>query len=147
MVKYITTFNLSNSVANSKMGEANQYLQEDNMTKYLIADLKYYKHDKSEIDKIIDIEWRLDSPNRGRIVLMSSFDLSEDTLAKVSEWVKGQNSDGLGEGFEQQDWGEIEPMYGCPIGDEEEDEYIDDYSYQEMYSFDWYTNNYIFAKE
>ena len=141
MSKYVTYFSLLNSVSPYKLKDANQYLQEDNMTKYLIADMKACDIIQSEIDQVIDIEWRLDSESRGRIVLTTKEDLHEQTLLFISEWVLGQNADGLGEGFEQQNWGESRNPW-----DYTEDE-EDDYTYQDMYSFDWRTNQYLFEKE
>ena len=57
--------------------------------------------------------------------------LNQDELDFVSSWITGQNSDGLGEGFEQQEFAWM------PYDDD--DDYYDD---GEMASFDWQTNNY-----
>jgi hypothetical protein len=52
--------------------------------------------------------------------------LTDEESKQISEWISGQNSDGLGEGFEQQSFAEIE-------GDDENDDWA-------MASFDWQTN-------
>ena len=76
---------------------ANQYLTEDDMTQYLPENLK---------EKINKVEWQLDDESSGEIIVMANKELSEEEEIQLKEWIDGQNSDGLGEGFEQQEFAE-----------------------------------------
>jgi hypothetical protein len=76
---------------------ANQYLTEDDMTQYLPENLK---------EKINKVEWQLDDESSGEIIVMANKELSEEEENQLKEWIDGQNSDGLGEGFEQQEFAE-----------------------------------------
>lgn len=140
-VYYKTNFNLKCPVLDIQ--EANDYLQEDDMTKYLIDDLQNYrKVAQEEVDKVEDIYWTMNSDDKGSIILTANDKLLPDTLAKISEWVSGQCSDGLGEGFEQQPFAN----YDDPNGG-----YYDyDDNWEEpvycMASFDWETNKYKFIQ-
>lgn len=134
-VYYKTNFNLVCPV--NDMAEAQNYLQEDDMTKYLIDSLRYDKVDEQEIAKISNIYWALRDEQSGYILLTTTDVLPMNVLDKISDWVSGQNSDGLGEGFEQQPFAEYR------------DEYYDDedeYSEYNMASFDWETNDYKFKR-
>lgn len=129
---YRTYFNL---VAEVKDFEAaRQYLIEDDMTDYLITD----ERGASCKDKIKSIKWILRDESHGYIDLETTSELTSTELANISDWVSGQNSDGLGEGFEQQD-------FACYI-----DEGLTGYDDEEwddetiMASFDWETNPYTF---
>ena len=134
MARYIykTEFSLTNPV--NDFDAAQEYLQEDDMTKYLKDRLEY---DKSDIDPacIEKIEWELLYDDAGVITLITTKELTKAQLDEISDWVCGQNSDGLGEGFEQQEFAEV--------SDEE-----DEWGYSEVYdmaSFDWQTNKYKFS--
>ena len=137
MARYIyeTEFNLTNPVNDFR--EARAYLSEDDMTKYLVDDLKGYRNRTGiDADCIEKIEWDLLTEDEGIIRLITTAELTKEQLAEISDWVSGQNSDGLGEGFEQQEFAET-----C-----EEDEYGDiDWDTCVMSSFDWNTNKYIFT--
>jgi len=129
---YCTDFELTNDVNDYR--KACKYLQDDDMCKYLIADLEYYKKvDPEYIDSIVDIVWDLRTSNSGKILLTTTRELPGEVLDIISDWVRGQNSDGLGEGFEQQDFAAVY----------DKDEYGDIDIY-DMASFDWETNDYPF---
>lgn len=113
---YYTTFRLTPPV--NDLREAQRYLRADNMWKYLPERLK---------NKISAIEWKLEEESFGVILAFCNAELTKNELAELSDWVKGQNSDGLGEGFEQQDFA----MH------DEGDCYA-------ISSFDWEVNDYIF---
>ena len=132
--KYVTEFNLTNPV--NDFEAAKEYLQEDDMTPYLVRYLIRKGH-TSIAYRIISIEWNLKSEDFGIIELYTNQELSQQALDIISDWVTGQNSDGLGEGFEQQDfaWGDYFDEYDNLTGD------------GEMSSFDWKTNNYRFREE
>lgn len=131
---YETEFNLAAPV--NDINAAQTYLLEDDMTNYLTQSIKREaRRDKVDdfSDAIIDIKWLLYDEQSGVIRLQSSRLLNQNELDFVSDWISGQNSDGLGEGFEQQDFAWM--LYD----NDDDDEY---YSDGEMASFDWKTNNY-----
>ena len=141
-MNYITRFNLLAPVCDYDAAEA--YLTEDDMTRYLKWDLEqhplgYYEKVSCEPispDDMEDIEWCLETHNSGVIRLKTNKKLAKEQLLIISEWVKGQCSDGLGEGFEQQD-------FACYL----DGELNDDEEYYIMASFDWDLNDYIFEEE
>ena len=113
---YRTTFKLLAPVTDVE--KANKYLHEDDMTQFIDSDLE---------DFVIHIEWNLTNTMQGYVEVQTSDIVSIDILERISEWIKGQNSDGLGESFEQQDFA---------LHYHED---TDDYSNA---CFDWYTNDY-----
>ena len=143
MKTYRTNFNLTNCVTD--FNAAYEYLTEDDMTKYLKADVESRGYYGLAYD-IHSIKWILTDDDCGYIELITIRELTIAELDEVSDWVRGQNSDGLGEGFEQQWFAEIWDDVEYTEYDEETDE---SYTYTErhycgMASFDWKTNNYKF---
>lgn len=134
LFKYRTYFKLTAPV--NDFESAYKYLREDNMTTYLLDDDRC----KSCKDDIHYIRWTLVDDESGYIDLETFRELSEEELDKISDWVSGQNSDGLGEGFEQQDFA----YYLDEEFVDEDDSYEDDESNYIMSSFDWRTNKYKF---
>lgn len=137
---YETEFNLSVPV--NDINAAQEYLIEDDMTKYLTQSIKREANrDKIDnfSDAIVSIKWLLYDEQSGVIRLQSSRLLNQDELDFVSSWILGQNSDGLGEGFEQQEF-----AWMPYDDDDDDDDYYNDNYYNggEMASFDWQTNNY-----
>ena len=138
---YRTLFELEYPVTD--MDRANAYLKEDDMRVYLVNDSDEAAALK---DKVTKIEWTLDDLQSGHIDLETTTALSSDELTLISDWVSGQNSDGLGEGFEQQPFASYycDPYTGEPIesfyylDEDEEPDHV-------MASFDWETNNYEFT--
>lgn len=130
---YETKFRLTNPV--NDIEAARLYLAEDDMTEYL---WDYSSVNPDALKAIKKIEWILETEDSGKIILTSEKELDEKSLNEVSDWVRGQNSDGLGEGFEQQRFA-TEEIY---------DEYGDiDYDAEPiMSSFDWETNYYRFVE-
>ena len=102
MARYVTNFKLKSAV--NDFGAAKKYLADADMTKYLIDDLRDYENMPELADKIVHIEWNLEEDWYGTINLETTEDVSKQDLAVILEWVKGQNSDGLGEGFEQRNF-------------------------------------------
>ena len=129
MTTYRTDFTLAAYV---EVDSANEYLQSDDMTGFLINDLNDLK------ENVVSIVWKIndryETNDNGTITLKTNRDLTEDELNRISMWVRGQNSDGIGEGFEQ-NFGETFPA---------EDDFDEDWF--EMASFDWKTNSYKFRK-
>lgn len=136
MFLYRTYFRLEAPV--NDISEARDYLSSDDMTQYM----KYDTRVKDFYHKIDKIEWILTDESSGHIDLETSQELTDDELSNVSGWVSGQNSDGLGEGFEQQSFAcyEDNDYYGYNE-DEDYDDYEDNFV---MASFDWRTNDYKF---
>lgn len=125
MKEYRARFHLYCPVNN--YDKAKDYLKAENMTKYLrdylskIPELQY---------KIENIEWDLTDEQNGFIIVKTNAGLFENEASKISDWIKSQCADGLGEGFEQQDF--------AMIFDEDDPENSD----YEMASFDWESNDY-----
>ena len=139
MVTYRTQFTLVAPVLDWEA--AQEYLSEDNMANYLRNDLDdscgYFNIPIGHLrDKVISLEWHLEDKSQGYIELCTTEEFAPEELAQISEWVSGQNSDGLGEGFEQQDFANYEDD---SYDDEEEEHWV-------MASFDWSYNKYIFTK-
>ena len=112
---YMTDFNLSFPV--NDVDAADEYLQDDEML--------YYFDEGLLKDKLISIEWYMKTDSRGSIMVTSKEELTREELDEISRFISGQNSDGLGEGFSQQDFAERK---------------IDgEYKYS---TFDWETNDY-----
>lgn len=133
MYVYRTYFTLVACV--NDLSAAQEYLTEDDMTVYLKEDNRIPEDVRNAVEKI---EWHLTDECSGNIELQTNRALSADELKPISEWVGGQNSDGLGEGFEQQEFAnyEDEGLEGYDESDWD-NEWI-------MASFDWKTNEYIF---
>lgn len=90
--------------------ERQNYFDKQNMTQYLKSDCVLGTDDTiSYIDcdpnNIISIRWIFESANAGRIELKTRKLMDEQILNQISYWVSGQNSDGVGEGFEEQSFG------------------------------------------
>ena len=108
---YRTEFTLSAPV--TSIDEANAYLQDDEMAKYLIDNLHDDRENTPETvlasispENIVALTWTMVDEKSGHIDLETNKALSPEQLYAVSQFVSGQNSDGLGEGFEQQSFAE-----------------------------------------
>lgn len=131
MELYKTDFNLTNELNNDNFYIAKDYLVMDDMTKYLINDVNSesvlnnpkINHLK---DKITEIRWVLYTNSSGSVLVFSNGVLNKYELEYLSEWVSGQNSDGLGEGFQNQEFA-----------------YID---LDESIGFDWRSDSYKWEK-
>lgn len=128
---YRTYFKLTESV--NDFNAARDFLTEDDMTVYLKDDIRCKCP-----DKIISIKWYLTDENSGHIDLETNAELTNEELDQISDWICGQNSDGLGESFEQQPFANYEDK-GLEYGDDDEDDWDNVWV---MASFDWQTNNY-----
>lgn len=133
MYIYRTYFKLTACV--NDFDEAYKYLKEDNMVQYIKGDITVPEDVQTSI---ISIDWILKELDSGYIELKTNKALSAKELESISEWVSGQCSDGLGEGFEQQ-------SFACycdeGLSGYDESDWDDE---QIMASFDWQTNKYIF---
>ena len=155
---YRTDFKLSAPV--NDINEARNYLQEADMTSCLIADIDYVQDEGNSCRRkgfigldsslILSLKWELTDERHGYVELETKKSLSEKQLESVSDFVSGQNSDGLGEGFEQQEFAECfdEEGYDAAMERYEEDGecYPSEVEYRNYASFDWKTNKYIFSE-
>lgn len=100
---------------------------------------QYFDEDESIKDKLLSIVWtaeEFEGKLYGRIDCKFTSALTEDEIDILKDWVCGQNSDGLGEGFEQR-----------PIHTDEGDIYVSywnsdyDYSVMTQDEFDEYIEN------
>ncbi len=133
MYVYRTKFSLEASV--NDFEAARDYLKQDEMKPYLKNDKRCSEETYS---KIISIDWILKDESSGYIELKTESELTTDELDKISSWVRGQNSDGIGAGFSEQEFAcyEDEGLTGYE-GDNWDNEYV-------MASFDWQSNEYKF---
>lgn len=129
---YQTTGTLTDYILPENVKAAQEYLTEDDMTQYL-GDNRY----PTLKDAVDHIEWRLDDDGyKYSVTAKTNRRLGVAELEHLADWVSGQNSDGLGEGFEQQDfaWAEedcedcVDSSWGCECGN------------GHMISFDWKKN-------
>ena len=140
MYTYKTDFHLEYPV--NDFDEAAGYLEEDDM-------VNYFNEDDTIKSKLESIRWILDDTENGRVIVEALEPLDTDELAIVSEYISGQNSDGLGEGFEQQDFANYDINLYDEYGEYNPDLVWDD-DYEEfwvMASFDWEFNDYILDLE
>ena len=136
---YTTKFFLVNPVIDFE--KAREYLAQDNMVNYFDA---YDNITEELVEKVTHIEWKLYTEDSGEIIVTTNSLLTEKEEDAVSEWIRGQNSDGLGESFEQQDFASYDYNAYSFDGRRIDDWELDD-NYEEdwvMASFDWATNNY-----
>lgn len=118
---------------------AQKYLTEDNMTRYLPAE---------QLLSVVHIWWNLHADGHTyNVNAISMRELTDEEIDQLTDWVKGQNSDGLGEGFEQQPFADLSQEQEDPEWWEDVDEHEPDIcDYEEMMaSFDWQTNETKFA--
>lgn len=138
---YTTKFTLTDPVLD--LESANDYLTEDDMVDYFD---EYYEIGVNEdlVKKVISINWELQTRDSGKITVKTNALLTYKERKAVSEWIKQQNSDGLGEGFESQDFANYDVNRHDYDGNEISVWDLDD-DYEEywvMASFDWQTNDY-----
>lgn len=130
-VHYRTSGTLTGTIEPENVGVAQEYLTSDDMTQYI---------DDSIASAVFHVAWNLHADGHNyHIDAFCVRELTQDEQRVLSEWCSGQNSDGLGEGFEQQDFawnteGECGDCEGCSEGYECDDEG------GSMISFDWQKN-------
>lgn len=134
MYTYQTKFYLLADVKD--LNDAQAYLEEDNMLNYF---------DNEQIKrKLQSIEWQLVDEGSGYIEVIANTELNDNELEEVSAYIAGQNSDGLGEGFETQDFANYDAALIDEYGNENSElAWADDYEEDwVMASFDWQNNDY-----
>jgi len=123
---------LTGTIEPENVSEAQRYLQfNHDLTP---ADMEQYLDPplKGVIDSLM---WHLDHDGHHyRVVAFANRELSDAELEQLAGEVSGQNSDGLGEGFEQQGFAETG------------EEWDEDEETSTMISFDWKTNDSKFTR-
>ena len=131
--KYQTKFNLTLPV--NDLDKAREYLAVD-VAKYLRKEIKAANEQAfSDLspDNIVSLKWELDNEQSGHITLLTKSPLTDSQLNAVSGFISGQNSDGLGAGFEQGDFAEY---YDKELYAPTSDDFI------RCATFDYKTNDY-----
>lgn len=126
---YVATGSLTNPV--NDLAAAQAYLVQMDMTQFV---------DNRVASIVLDVCWALTTDEAWKVTVTTHRLLTEDESAALSSWISGQNSDGLGEGFEQQPFAETDEEEEYCYEDDNDDEpcYDSDFA---MSSFDWKTNN------
>jgi hypothetical protein len=101
---------------------------------YLDEPMEDYVYPDALKEAVFTIRWDLSDEDTWFVLVYTHRALTPEESTELSSWISGQNSDGLGEGFEQQRFAEFEPKYNRwgDRDDEEDPEYA---------SFDWQTND------
>ena len=138
---YQTEFDLAEFV---NVKRANEFLHEKDMTEILRNDLLAAGR-KGAAEALVLIEWSVWGDeydnvvnDHGAVKLVTTALLPKSDKDFISDWVKGQCSDGIGESFEQRFPDE---HYERAWWDTDENE---DGDYEPMASFDYNTNEYKF---
>lgn len=126
---YVLPFTLTLEVED--LGVANEYLQCDDMTFYLKDSLSYEKAHHpgyrdgvpTDPDNIVKIRWSMVDPIEGVVELKTVNALTDSEKEYIEDWIHGQCTDGLGEGFVQQDFFVLDDFYY----DEDEEDYYEEY--------------------
>lgn len=161
MSVYQTTGVLTGHIKAENIGAANDYLHEPKMAEYVAANANLE-------GLLVWLVWDLAADGHAyTITAVTTRDLDDDELQRLSDECSGQNSDGHGEGFEQQEfaWDEeaVEPRDcdNCQgsgevsSGSDDEikacgecggDGSFDDGDDGRMISFDWETNKLPWTK-
>lgn len=92
---YACGFGVLGFIHPGRESEAEDYLSEDNMVQY---------YDGPQREDISNIVWDLERKQAGHIYIDTRARLKKQALDALKSFIDGQNSDGLGEGFEQQDF-------------------------------------------
>ena len=135
---YTTEFLLSNSVLD--FDAAYNYLIEDDMTQYALEDMRIPVEGRDKIEKIT---WILVNDYKGYVEVKTNNYLTEKESEAISDWISGQNSDGLMENF-----GDLFGYYIDSDGNIVDSRYSldgeNEYIYPEP---DWASNNYALKLE
>ena len=110
------------ALEDDRFGQADAFLRAEDMAQFLDEHLR---------EKVTKVEWNLEGTDGGTIDVEAKQELTPDELTELSDWIRGQCSDGLGESFEQRDFAQIYDYDDW--GDED---------WVGMISFDWESNNY-----
>lgn len=95
--QYAKSFAVTGFIHPGRHQDAREYLFEDNMT-------QYFRRDEDPLNIITDMRWDLQKDQSGFIICTSKASFPRWYFAPLDSFCNGQNSDGLGEEFEQQDF-------------------------------------------
>lgn len=95
--QYAKVFVVRGFIHPGRYEEARDYLYEDNMAQYLTPE-------EDPLGIITEIRWNLTKNQSGLIIVTSLASWPRWYFSLLNNFTDGQNSDGLGEGFEQQDF-------------------------------------------
>lgn len=145
---YSTPFEFTNPLPDGKaFHDAQSYLDSWNVPTKDCPSMSYFLRESvPEAERLgLNVAWRLGSPEGGSIEVESPEELDPETRSKISRWISGQNSDGLGESFEQQDFAIIDDGDDRSWDDDEDYDPYDPWSDDgtECVSFDWQDNDYM----
>jgi hypothetical protein len=136
---YRAAFSLVSPV--NDRGAAQHYLVSDDMTPFLVSYLASDAATAPAAQTITRVIWLLTSDNTGYVEVDTTEELAAEDSKIISEWIGGQCSNGLGEGFEQQPFADLYPVQSFWYDEDDEDD--DEWR---MASFDWKTNQYQLVK-
>ena len=127
--KYLSSFKMSNGPVNGRKNDVNAYLQEIPMEQFLNKDIENNKNGIDTSLKIISVKWEMvedafGSLEKGTVTVVSPRLLRYQEVTFINDWINGQNSDGLGEGFAQSDFCEYKEEID-PRDFSSEEDYID----------------------
>jgi hypothetical protein len=162
MAVYRTKGVLTGTIAPENVAAAQEYLHEDDMVMYVAAN--------ASLEGVLEwIVWDLASDgHKWTVTAITTRELDDDELKRLSSEVSGQNSDGHGENFEQQDfaWDEDDDDEDCgecsgngwvrEQDDDGDDVQVDcgecggygqiEHDGGRMISFDWQSNDCAFER-
>ena len=93
--EYACGFGVLGFIHPGRERDARDYLSDDDMVQY---------YDGAQVEDIKSIVWDLERKQAGHIYIVTTARLKKKALDDLKSFIDGQNSDGLGEGFEQQDF-------------------------------------------
>ena len=124
-VIYKTQGSLTHPV--SDLNAAREFLREHG------KDIHQYIYPDEAKPNVHSVTWDLRNQIAWEVTVVADEELPPVQRELLSSWISGQNSDGLGEGFEQQPFAEHDLDEDEYEDGEERDQFI-------MSSFDWETN-------
>ena len=127
--------------------EAQDYLDDDYnlMLDLFNEDISgdYRSNRNASSDKpLINWRWYLKDNSSGYFIYETSRELTKEELKNLGEGTTGQAADGLGEGFEQQEWACYTIVYNEGDEDEYEDEIMCSFNWKEDYVIKPLSNSY-----
>lgn len=116
---------------------ANMNEVETELQKYTSLDdinmVEYYDENSSVKDKLVSMDWEIRETNDtpyGYVDIVLNAPLNDSEVDELKDWISGQNSDGLGEGFEQRRIETDDGSLFVSFWDSEKDYFI--YTQEEM---------------
>lgn len=108
--QYAKAFAVLGFIHPGRHDDAYNYLYEDNMTQYF--------DNEDPLGIITDMRWELTKPQSGLIICTCNASWPKWYFGPMASYCDGQNSDGLGESFEQQNFISMRKNYRTIVSDE-----------------------------